>query len=159
MTVRRLRWGERVGRFAFLGLIIFTPRLATAQCGTMGNSGHGHDSGHAANTMSVRDSRQAVELLLVDENSRAVLSNSLLDDADFMHGFIARMLADPEWSSVVARMQTTPPGGGGAIEPAMASGRPESYTCPMHAEVVSSTPGTCSACGMRLVRAGNAGNK
>ncbi|MBK7046451.1 MAG: hypothetical protein IPH48_08080 [bacterium] len=159
MTTRKLRRGERVGRFALLGLIFFAPRFATAQCGMTDNSGHGHDSGHATMPMSDTDSRQAVEKLLVDEHSRDVLANSLLDDADFMHGFIARVLADPEWSSVVARMQTTPPVGSGAIEPAVASDRPASYTCPMHAEVISSTPGICPACGMRLVRAGNHGNK
>jgi hypothetical protein len=28
---------------------------------------------------------------------------------------------------------------------------PTLYVCPMHPEVVSSTPGTCSKCGMKLV--------
>lgn len=159
MTRRRLRWGERVGRFAVLGLIVLTPRFATAQCGMMGNGGHEHDSGHAVRPLSDTDSRQAVDQLLSDEHSRTVMTNMLLGDADFMHGFIARILAEPEWSTVVARMQTASHGGSEAIEPTVASGQPESYTCPMHTEVVSSTPGSCPACGMRLVRVGNAGNK
>lgn len=34
----------------------------------------------------------------------------------------------------------------------------ETYTCPMHPEVVSDTPGKCPKCGMTLVKAGNEGH-
>ncbi|MDB5050937.1 MAG: hypothetical protein JWO30_4008, partial [Fibrobacteres bacterium] len=31
------------------------------------------------------------------------------------------------------------------------------YTCPMHPDVIKSTPGKCPKCGMKLVKAGEPG--
>ena len=54
----------------------------------------------------------------------------------------------------VAEAQKAAAGGGGHAGHGSASGASQQtiYTCPMHPEVTSATPGTCPKCGMTLVK-------
>ena len=55
--------------------------------------------------------------------------------------------------------QPAPAGSPGGVKPAApapaapAQGAPAAYACPMHPQVKSDRPGSCSVCGMSLVKA------
>jgi len=151
-----------------MGLIValaLSPRLATAQCSMGGGAGGGHDHGAATSAQSRKSSekktRQAIDRLLAEPESRALLMEAVLADAALVRGLVDRMAAAPEWRAFAAKRLAAAP-----VNPAPA--RPESasvtrpapapgpevalYRCPMHREVTSSRPGNCPKCGMALRR-------
>jgi hypothetical protein len=87
-------------------------------------------------------------MLLVSALGAAACANGTLPRRDAQHpghpgareGYAALELA-----TMVGDAQSDHAGAGNAY------GEASLYTCPMHPEVVSSTPGTCSRCGMKLV--------
>lgn len=60
-----------------------------------------------------------------------------------------------------AKAPTAEPAPAAAAAPAKAEAPTKAYVCPMHPEEQSDTPGSCSKCGMDLVKAdgGDAGAK
>lgn len=146
-----------------LGLLagtLATATTATAQCAMMGGSGGGHDhgamsTGHASkSTGSEKKLRKSIDLVLSDDRGRAMLVDELLNDRAFMESLVQRMVAIPEWRALVAQQLGAAPAAPDARSAPPASAAPATaiYTCPMHAEVTSSTPGDCPKCGMALVR-------
>ena len=153
---KRLPIGK-LGMFGFCAALLIMPRFAAAQCGMMGGGGHDHGDTQEQDSevkASAEDQvHQSIDLLLSDEQGRMLLADALLADEHFMHEFIVRLMADPEWESLVTRIQTEGSFDSDAAVPMTADRQSATYTCPMHSGVKSSAPGECPRCSMRLVRA------
>jgi hypothetical protein len=87
--------------------------------------------------------------VLSDERGRAILMESILADPAFMRLLIARIADTPEWRTLATERLQSP---GAGIAPAPHGADAAIYACPMHPEVTSNRPGSCSKCGMELVR-------
>ena len=135
-----------------------------AQCGmNMGGGGGGHDHSAMQGGRSAKSSgsekklRQSIERVLADDRGRAMLSDALLNDRVFMEAFVQRLIAIPEWRAMASRrLAGTNPSAplvrGGSSTPAAPDAPMAAFICPMHADVISSAPGSCPKCGMALVR-------
>lgn len=159
MTIDRLLPGRTFRVLSILAaLLLLASRPAVAQC-SMGQGGthdHGNTRGKAtvATPVSTVELQHSIDQLLADGCGRTLLADSLLNDTDFMHGFVARLMADPKWSALATRMQAESPNSEGAADAAIREQPQVSYTCPMHPEVQAAVSGACPVCGMRLVRNG-----
>lgn len=156
MTIRQLLPERAPGMAVILAtLLLAAPRPGAAQCTMGGESGHNHGDAHGRVSVptpsSTAELQQSVDRLLADERGRALLADSLLSDVDFMHGFVTRLMADPGWSALAARLHVESQSGSGVAEPLDRERSSVSYTCPMHPEFVSAAPGACPTCRMRLV--------
>ena len=135
---------------------------ASAQCGmNMGGAGHDHASMQsdrsARSSGSEKKLRQSIERVLADDRGRAMLSEALLNDRVFMEAFVQRLIAIPEWRAMASRrLAGTNPSAplvrDGSSTPAAPDAPKAAFICPMHADVISSAPGSCPKCGMDLVR-------
>ena len=142
-----------------LNVFAVGPRPAAAQCG-MGGGGAGHDHGVSQPAekklkASAKKQREAAAKLLADDQGRMMLMDALLEDRDFMWAFIPRIVAVAEWRDLVSlrinQASTAPP----TITDKPSVDRGAAYACPMHADVQSAQPGSCSKCGMALRRQGS----
>ena len=58
--------------------------------------------------------------------------------------------ANGKWLARVVKLSAAAPGDGGKTPDAGSPQQAQEYTCPMHPEVRSPTPGKCPKCGMKL---------
>ncbi len=85
--------------FLLLWITLF-PVLASAQC-TPGMMSGGHDHGQTAPSKAVGPSSDAVRDLLSRKEGRSAMLEAVLADPRFMRSLIDRMLAAPEWRSLM----------------------------------------------------------
>lgn len=131
---------------------------ARAQC-AMGMGG-GHDHGATQGNRVAKPSgsekkmRQSIDRLLSDERGRALLTDALLNDRAFMEALVRRLAAIPEWRTMASRQLSAPApsGADGNDSRVVPGGTSVIYSCTMHPDVTTSSPGDCPKCGMALVR-------
>ncbi len=131
---------------------------ASAQCAMMGGSGHGSAAGHGARVAgqpgSDKKLRATIDRLLSDERGRALITETLLNDQALREALVQRLAANPKWRAMASQQLSAsdPARADGADSRVAPSGTSVVYACPMHSDVTSSGPGSCSKCGMALVR-------
>lgn len=131
---------------------------ASAQCAMMGGSGHGSGASHGARvarpSVSDKKLRATIDRLLSDERGRVLLTDALLEDQAIREAFVQRLAANPKWR-VMASQQLSDQASlrtDGADSRVVPRTTQVVYACPMHSDVTSPAPGSCSKCGMALVR-------
>lgn len=150
-----------------VGLVVtlaLLPRCASGQCmgGTsVGRHDHAVATGATGGVSGEKQLRQAIERLLAEERGRTMLMEALLADAPFMREMIRRIAANPEWKALAAEGLAAPPAKPPPVrsDSAAAGGASRTprtdavlYRCPMHRDITSARPGSCSKCGMALRR-------